>query len=429
MKAIIYTLGCKVNSYESEVMADLLKKSGYEIANDEDCDVCIINTCTVTNTADKKSRKIINQAIRKNKNAIIVVVGCFSQIKFEELSLNKNINIILGTSNKTKIIECINEFKQNSEQIVDVNVSRNKKFEQMQIDHFDNKHRAFVKIQDGCNNFCSYCIIPYTRGTIRCKEFNLVIDEIRSLVKNGFKEIVLTGIHTGSYKSENHNFSDLVKSIVEIDGLVRLRISSIEITELDDDFFEILKNSTIIVDHLHIPLQSGCDKILKAMNRKYDTKFFKSTIDKIRAIRPNISITTDVIVGFPGESDNDFLDMYKFIDDISFSSLHVFPYSKRDFTKAAVMENQLSDEVKSDRVRKLLVLKERKELEYMNIFLGKRLSVLFETKSGDNYIGHTTNYIRVSVVFKEDLIGKIKDVIIKEVDYPICIGELIDIDK
>lgn len=428
MKATIYTLGCKVNAYESEVMSDLLKKNGYEITSG-DADVCVINTCTVTNTADKKSRKVINQLIRQNSRAIIIVVGCFSQVKYEELSKNKRINIILGTSNKTKIIEYINKFKINKEQIVDVNTSRNVPFEQMKIEKYDNKHRAFVKIQDGCNNFCSYCIIPYTRGTIRCKEFNLVLDEIKSLVNNGFKEIVLTGIHTGSYNSNGHNFSSLIKNIIKIDGLIRLRISSIEITELDDEFFECLKESPIIVDHLHIPLQSGSDKILKLMNRKYDTTYFKNVIDKIRTIRPNISITTDVIVGFPSETEEDFLDMYKFIDEINFSSLHVFPYSKRDFTKAATMENQVNDIDKTNRVKKLIILKERKEEEYMSKFIGKKMQVLFETNNSNNYIGHTSNYIKVSVKSDSDITGKILDVVIKDIFYPICIGEIIDIDK
>lgn len=429
MKAVIYTLGCKVNAYESEVIANLLKVEGYEITDSCSCDVCVINTCTVTNTADKKSRKVINQAIRKNSNAIIVVVGCFSQVKYEELSKNKRINIILGTNNKTRIIDCINNFKKDKTQIVEVNVSRNQEFEEMSIEKFDNKHRAYVKIQDGCNNFCSYCIIPYTRGTIRCKEFSSVISEIRTLVNNGYKEVVLTGIHTGSYNYDGHDFCDLLKSIVKISGLKRLRISSIEITELHDDFFDLLDKSNIIVDHLHIPLQSGSNKILKLMNRKYDTEYFKETIERIRGIRPDISITTDVIVGFPNEDSNDFMDMYKFIDEINFSSLHVFPYSKRDFTKAASMENQIDEVTKADRVKKLLVLKERKELEYMMKFIGRKLDVLFEVKTDDNYIGHTSNYLKVSTKSTKDITGKICSVYIREVCYPLCIGELIDIDK
>ncbi len=429
MKAVIYTLGCKVNAYESEVIANLLKVEGYEITDSCSCDVCVINTCTVTNTADKKSRKVINQAIRKNSNAIIVVVGCFSQVKYEELSKNKRINIILGTNNKTRIIDCINNFKKDKTQIVEVNVSRNQEFEEMSIEKFDNKHRAYVKIQDGCNNFCSYCIIPYTRGTIRCKEFSSVISEIRTLVNNGYKEVVLTGIHTGSYNYDGHDFCDLLKSIVKISGLKRLRISSIEITELHDDFFDLLDKSNIIVDHLHIPLQSGSNKILKLMNRKYDTEYFKETIERIRGIRPDISITTDVIVGFPNEDSNDFMDMYRFIDEINFSSLHVFPYSKRDFTKAASMENQIDEVTKADRVKKLLVLKERKELEYMMKFIGRKLDVLFEVKTDDNYIGHTSNYLKVSTKSTKDITGKICSVYIREVCYPLCIGELIDIDK
>ena len=431
MRAIIHTLGCKVNSYESEVVADLLKINGYDIINEDsiDIDVCVINTCTVTNIADKKSRKIINQSIRNNPNAIIVVMGCFSQVNFEAISSNKKINIILGTNNKTRIIDCINQYNKNHVQIVDVNTSRNQTFENMNISNFNDKHRAFVKIQDGCNNFCSYCIIPYTRGTIRCKKYNDVIDEVSSLVDNGYKEIVLTGIHTGSYFDEGHDFCDLLNSLVKIKNLIRLRISSIEITELHDDFFDLLKNSKIIVDHLHIPLQSGCDKILSLMNRKYDTKYFSDVINKIRLIRPDISITTDVIVGFPGETDDDFIDMYKFIDKINFSSLHVFPYSKRDFTKAASMDNQVPEEIKKDRVKKLLVLKERKELEYMSKFVNKELDVLFETRFNDEYIGHSGNYLKVKVKSNTNITGMIYNVKIINIDFPMCIGVLTSIDN
>lgn len=425
MKAIIYTLGCKVNAYESEVIADLLRENGYQVTDEENADVCVVNTCTVTNNADKKSKKTINHAINRNPNSIVIVVGCFSQVKYEELSNNKRINIILGTSNKTKVIECINKYKETKMQIVDVNTSRNQVFEKMKIDHFDNKHRAFVKIQDGCNNFCTYCIIPFTRGTIRCKSFDVVIDEITSLVKNGFKEVVLTGIHTGSYMDSNHDFSDLLTEIVKINGLKRLRISSIEITELNDKFMDILKKSNVIVDHIHIPLQSGSDKILKLMNRKYDTSTYENIIKKIRTIRPNISITTDVIVGFPGEDEKDFIDMYKFIDHINFSSLHVFPYSKRDHTKAALMDNQVNENVKADRVKKLLILKERKELEYMSKFVGEKLDVLFETSNMDEYIGHTSNYLKVKVNSKKNITGKIENVVIDKIEYPICVGRLV----
>ena len=378
MNFYIYTLGCKVNAYESVVMSDELKKKGYnEVNKDDNVDIYIINTCTVTNTAGNKSMKMIRQASRKNPDAIIIVVGCLSQVESDLVSKIDGVSIVLGNKNKSRIVHYIEKYKTNRKQIIDIYDLENTEFECMKINNF-NKTRAFIKIQDGCNNFCSYCIIPYTRGNVRSKKREDVLEEVNSLVKNGYKEIVLTGIHTGHYGSDfdNYNFSNLLDEIVRVNGLERLRISSIEITEINDSVLDVIKKSNVIVDHIHIPLQSGCDKTLKDMNRKYDINYFKDRIQKIRDIRPNISITTDVIVGFPNETDEDFFVTYKNICDINFSKLHVFPYSVRKGTKAELMNNQINENVKNDRVKKLMELSKNLELNYMKKFVNKKITFI-----------------------------------------------------
>ena len=331
MTVAFYTLGCKVNLYESEYLINEFRKRNYKIVDFNDkADIYIINTCTVTNTSDVKSKKMIRKAIRQNKDAIIVVMGCLAQIKHKELSNIKEIDILIGNKDKSKVVDYVEQYIKAKERIIKIYDLKNLPFENMDIDCFYDRTRAFVKIQDGCNNYCSYCIIPYVKGNIRSKSPHDVINEINNLVNNGYLEIVLTGIHTGSYGRDLNNYSlaKLLKEIVKIKNLKRLRISSIEITEIDDEILNLIKEHKVIVDHLHIPLQSGCNKILKAMNRKYDVEYYNDVINKIRAIRPIIAITTDVIVGFPGETDEDFNDTYNFIKKIKFSKLHVFPYSK-----------------------------------------------------------------------------------------------------
>lgn len=394
MKVGICSLGCKVNMYESEYILTLFKNSGYEIGDFNDkCDIYIINTCTVTNNADSKSRKMINHIKNKYKDAILVVCGCF--VESSKFSYTDDIDIVVGNYNKSKIVSLVEEYIENKKQNIVYDNMKCVPFEDMEIEHFEDKTRAFVKIQDGCCNFCSYCIIPYTRGPIRSKEYQKVLDEVTNLVKNGYKEIVLTGIHTGSYgKDINTSFSNLLEDILKIKGLVRLRISSIEITELDSKFLELLKNPTLCL-HLHIPLQSGSDKILKLMNRKYDKKYFKEMIYKIRSIREDISITTDAIVGFPGETEEDFLEYISFVKEIKFSKLHVFPYSKRNGTKAALMENQVDGNVKKERSKRLIAISNELEKEYAYKFIGKTLDVLVENHDENYAYGHTSNYLKI----------------------------------
>ena len=396
MKACVYTLGCKVNTYESEYIMLKLIEAGYEVVNDldENCDVYIINTCTVTNTADIKSRKIINRIKRNNPNACIVALGCYVEDHPDEFN---DIDIYVGNKDKSKIVELLDLYFTNKEPIRRVGLNK-EKFEDMYITDFKNRCRAFVKVQDGCENFCSYCIIPYVRGKCRSKDLDTVVREVTALVNKGFKEIVLTGIHTGNYGVDlDTNFATLLKELVKKDGLKRLRISSIEVTELNSDVLEVIKNSNIIVDHLHIPLQAGSDKILKLMNRKYDLKYFEDKLKEIREIRPNISITTDIIVGFPKESEEDFLETIENARKFGFSKIHVFPYSDRKGTVASTMDGHIDGNIKKERARRLLEVSHELEREYANKFIDKTLEVLFEEVKDGVSIGHTSNYLKVKV--------------------------------
>lgn len=419
MKVGISSLGCKVNLYESEYMADLFKKAGYEIVDFNDfADIYVINTCSVTNTSDVKSKKVIRQAIKRNKEACVCAVGCFIEANHDYST--PGLSVIVGNSNKSKIVSYVEEYFKKK---VPLNKTTDKvtdTFEDMEMNKFAGRTRAFIKIQDGCENFCTYCIIPYVRGKCRSKEFATVIKEITDYVNNGFKEVVLTGIHTGNYGVDiNSSFADLLEEIVKIKGLFRLRISSIEITELNDKVLNIIKNNSVIVDHLHIPLQSGSEKILSLMNRKYDKKYFLDKVNQIRRIRPNISLTTDVIVGFPNETESDFIECKDFIKEIKFSKIHVFPYSKRNGTVASTMENQVDDITKKDRVKRLLALSKELEINYMNKFINKRQQVLVEVSRDDYSLGHTSNYLLVKIpgIYKSE---DIKEVEIDSIEYPYC---------
>ena len=324
-------------------MKDNLINNGFEYSSIDDADIVIINSCCVTNSADNKTMKLIRH-VRNNYDVILCVVGCFVQSKMDDLSIIPG-DILIGNKNKSMINFYINRFLVDRKRIVDVSDISKTDFETMRLNNYDHT-RAFIKIQDGCNNFCSFCIIPFTRGNVRSKRKDDVISEVKSLVSNGHKEIVLTGIHTGNYNDGDYDFACLLKDLVCINGLERLRISSIEITEINDRVMNIIRDNNVLVDHMHIPLQSGSDSILRSMNRKYDMDYFFSKIDMLRSIRPNISITTDVIVGFPGETDELFLETVHNIKKIGFSKLHVFPYSRRSGTVADTMDNQIDDCVK-----------------------------------------------------------------------------------
>ena len=410
MKVAFYTLGCKVNAYETEVAINLFKEKEYEIVPfDTISDIYIINTCSVTNTSDSKSRKEIRNAIKRNPDAIVAVMGCYSQAKPDEVKNIEGVSVVIGNKDKSKIVDLIEEYIKEKKQITKIYDLNNVCFEDMVLNKFENHTRGFVKIQDGCNNYCSYCIIPYTRGNVRSKDKNIVIKEVKELVKNGYKEIVLTGIHTGHYGQDLHeyDFSDLLIELEKIDGLERIRISSIEITELNDKFLNVLKNSKKIVDHIHIPLQTGCDRILKLMNRKYNMDYYFDKINKIRDIRPNAAITTDVIVGFPDETEEDFNITKENIKKLKFTELHVFPFSKREGTKAATMKNQIDGNIKKQGVRELLEISEELKEEYYNKFIGNEEYVLTETINDNIVTGHLSNYGKVTFEGESEDLNKL----------------------
>ena len=424
MRFYIYNLGCKVNSYESNVMKENLEDAGYIYGNEDDSDIYIINTCTVTNTSDNKSLKVIRRVLRNHPNSITIACGCMTQVNSLYLK-EMNVKVIIGNKGKSKIVDYINEYLKTKEQIIDITDFKDDKFEDMCLNNF-NKTRAFVKIEDGCENFCSYCIIPYARGPVRSKDPELVIKEVSNLIESGHKEIVLTGIHTGHYGSDiNYSFAKLLKRLVSINGLERLRISSIEITEITDEVLDVLKNNSNLVSHMHIPLQSGSNEILKLMNRKYDKKYFIDKIEKLRNIRPDISITTDVIVGFPSETEELFNETIDTIKKIGFSKIHVFPFSLRKNTKAESIPNHVDDVTKKKRVKELVELSKELENNYMDKFINKKVLVLPEIYKEGYLIGHTDNYLNVRVKGSSELLNKIIEVKIIKNSYPYLDGELV----
>ena len=411
-KFLIKTLGCKVNSYESEFIRNLFLEEGYEEV-EENADVCIINTCTVTNTADNKSKQVINNIKKNNKVAIVIAMGCFCQFRNSEIEDLIDADIILGNKNKHKVLEYLKEYESNHKRIIDF-VDMNKDdidFDDMEIKGYKHHHRAFIKIEDGCNNFCSYCIIPYVRGRVRSKEFNKCLMEVNDLALSGHKEIVLSGIHTGQYNSDGKRLSDLINEISKVDQIKRIRLSSVEIVELDDKMMDIIKNNNKFVSHLHIPLQAGSDHILKLMNRRYDKKYFKKLVDEIRKNRNDISLTTDVIVGFPGETEEDFKETLDFCEEIGFTKIHVFPYSDRSGTVASRMKDKIPGNIKKDRVRRLIDLSNKLEKEYYLKHIGKEDDVLIEEVKQDGYLhGFTSDYIPIKLKgnYKINEIYKIK---------------------
>ena len=412
MKVGICSLGCKVNIYESELVTNILKNNNYTVVDFEDkADIYIINTCSVTNESDKKSRKMINRAKKNNPAAIIIVMGCYSQVTAEDI----DVDIVLGNKDKSKIVEIIEEYiktKQKKKIIYDLTKVD---FEKMEITNFDSHTRAFVKIQDGCNAFCSYCIIPYVRGRVRSKDPEDVIKEVTTLVEKGYKEIVLTGIHTGRYGTDiNTTLEELLNKLVNIPNIYRIRLSSIEINEITPGIKELLKENKVMAKHLHIPLQSGSNKILKLMNRRYNKEEFLSMVDNLRDI-PDISLTTDLIVGFPNEDEEEFNETIDTLKKIGFTKIHTFPYSKRKGTPAATMDNQVSPEEKKKRVHRILDLSNKYEHNFYESKIGKIYDGVVEIHSNGTTIVHTSNFIPVII---NDIVeeGTIVDVKIEKVE-------------
>lgn len=419
-KACILTLGCKVNQYESEALAQMLMKKNYEVTH-EFCksDVYIINTCSVTNVSDRKSRQLIRKCMHFNNDPIIAVTGCYSQAKPEEVSNIEGVDIVVGTDNKTQLIDLIEKEFSKREKIISVekdNISNSFDFEPLKS--YVEKTRAIIKIQDGCNSFCSYCIIPYVRGRCRSRDKDEILKEVKMLAQNGYKEIVLSGIHVSNYgiDTEDMTFAKLLLMIEAVEGIERIRLSSVEPLAFNEEFFEVFKKSKKICPHFHISLQSGSDTVIKRMNRHYDTAFFENAVKRLREINPLTSVTTDVIVGFPEETDEEFNETLCFIEKIRFLKVHTFKYSRRDGTKASEMKNQVPESVKDIRSKKVIELSDKIEKEVINSLKGKTLSVLFEEEKDGFWHGISDNYISVYTQSEENLKGKIKNVLIKEVD-------------
>ncbi|HHW56226.1 MAG TPA: tRNA (N(6)-L-threonylcarbamoyladenosine(37)-C(2))-methylthiotransferase MtaB [Clostridia bacterium] len=427
-----FTLGCKVNQYETEVMAELFKKAGYEVVDfDEEADVYVVNTCTVTSRSDMKSRQEIRKAKRNNPDAVVVAVGCYVQVSPEEVFSFPEVDIAIGTKNKVKIVELVEEFIQKNQKLSIVNnIMTQKEYEEFGVTAYTERTRAYIKIQDGCNQYCTYCIIPYARGPVRSRDPEKVLEEVKRFADKGYKEIVLTGIHIASYGKDLKNIGllDIIKMIHQIDSIKRIRLSSIEPTFLTEEFVKEIANLPKMCRHYHVSLQSGCDETLRRMGRRYTTKEYKEIIDRLRKYIKDVAITTDVMVGFPGETEEEFFKTYKFVEEICFSKMHVFKYSRRKGTRAYNFPNQVVNYIKEDRSKKLIELSNRCEHKFMESFIGKNLEVLFEqpVKDMEEYVeGLTDNYLTVAVrgdikLFRNEILP----VKIKELKDNLLIGEV-----
>lgn len=431
----MYTLGCKVNHYETEAIWQLFREAGYDRTDfEKQADVYVINTCTVTNTGDKKSRQVIRRAVRQNPDAVICVTGCYAQTSPAEIMAIPGVDIVVGTQDRTKLLGLIDEYRTERQPINAVrNIMKNRVYEELDVPAFTDRTRASLKIQEGCNNFCTFCIIPWARGLMRSRDPEEVIRQAQQLVDAGYLEIVLTGIHTGGYGEDlkDYNLARLLRDLeTKVTGLKRLRISSIEASQLTDEVIDVLRNSSKIVRHLHIPIQSGSNTVLKRMRRKYTMEFFAERLDRLREALPQLAITSDVIVGFPGETEEEFMDTYNFIRDHRFSELHVFPYSKRTGTPAARMEDQIDEEVKNERVHRLLELNDQLAKEYAADFEDEVLEVIPEEKykldpESGLYEGYTDNYLKVVFPADESMVGKIVKVKIVKAGYPYNEGQFV----
>ncbi len=434
-KVAFHTLGCKVNHYETEAIWQLFKESGYNRVDFEAMsDVYIINTCTVTNTGDKKSRQVIRRAIRKNPDAVVCVTGCYAQTSPAEVMAIPGVDIVVGTQDRVKMLEYIKQYKEERQPINGVgNIMKNRVYEELDVPAFTDRTRASLKIQEGCNNFCTFCIIPWARGLMRSRDPKEVIHQAQQLVDAGYREIVLTGIHTGGYGEDmkDYNLAMLLRDLEEqVHGLKRIRISSIEASQITDEVIDVIDKSKLVVRHLHIPIQSGSNTVLKRMRRKYTMEFFGERLERLKEVLPGLAVTSDVIVGFPGETEEEFMETYHFIKSHKFSELHVFPYSKRTGTPAARMEEQIDEEVKNERVHRLISLSDQLAKEYASQFEDEVLEVIPEEEFKEElnkglYVGYTDNYLKVVFPSTEEMIGQIVKVKITKAGYPYNEGQFV----
>jgi threonylcarbamoyladenosine tRNA methylthiotransferase MtaB len=428
-KVALYTLGCRVNKYETEAITEAFLKHGYMVVDfDSFADVYIINTCTVTNMSDKKSRQMIRRVKKINPEAVVAAVGCYAQVAPEEVSKIHGVDIIVGTKDKDKLAKIVDDFLVDKKQIIHVEDILNfREFEEIEIDEYQDKTRAFLKIQDGCDRYCSYCLIPYARGPVRSREPQNIINEVKKLSRNGFKEIILSGIHVASYGKDLKNVSliDIIEKINNINGIERIRIGSVEPMFFKTDVIERLSKIDKFCPHFHLSLQSGCDATLERMNRKYTTEEYFNTVKAIRQYFLEASITTDIIVGFPGETDDEFNTTYEFLKQIKLSKMHIFKFSPRKGTKAEAFVNQISPEVKEVRSNALLELDREYEKTFISKYLGREMKVLFEHGISGIFNGYTTNYVKVSVKSDVDLAGTLQNVKLIDVENDYANGIII----
>lgn len=419
-RAAFFTLGCRVNQYETEAIIESFVKDGYNIVDFEDfAEVYVVNTCSVTSISDKKSRKMLRKVKKINPESVVVAAGCYVQVSAEEVSAIEGVDIVVGTENKGKIPQMVSEFQKNKIQIVSVgNIMDIRTFEELQIENYIDKRRAFLKIQDGCDRFCSYCMIPYARGPVRSREPNPILAEVEKLSRNGFKEIILSGIHVASYGKDlgQMNLVDIIERVNTVSGIERIRIGSVEPMFFTPENVQRLSQLEKFCPHFHLSLQSGSNNTLKRMNRKYTKEDYGVTVDRIRRFFPESSITTDIIVGFPGETESEFEETYAFLEKIKLSKMHIFKYSPRKGTKAAMLPDQINPEVKEFRSNQLLELNKRNEADFVRQYVGKVVEVLFEGKSADSdrVMGYTRNYLQVEVKSLLKLSGRMQEVKIIE---------------
>ena len=416
MKKIAFlTLGCKVNQYETNGMIQSFKEKGYGIVDFENfADIYVVNTCTVTNMSDRKSRQVLRQARKNNKDAIVIAVGCYAQVAKEELEKIPEIDFVLGTNEKVNIVKYVEQYlnkKQSEKFNIEIDdVMKNKEYGDFGSVTYTEKTRAVIKVQDGCDRFCSYCIIPYARGRVRSRKPENVINEIKEIAKSGIKEVVITGIHVASYGKdfkEEYRLIDLLEEINKVDGIERIRLGSIEPLLITEEFVNRLVKLKKICHHFHLSLQSGCSETLNRMKRRYTIEEFEEIVNRLRKFYEDVILTTDIIVGFPEETDNEFNETYEFLNKIKFYKMHIFKYSPRKGTKAEKMKNQISGDIKEIRSKKLLELSDKNENEYLDEYIGKEVDVLFEEKEGEYFKGHTSNYIMVKYKTSENLENKI----------------------
>lgn len=429
-KVAFYTLGCKVNQYETNAMKQEFIEKGYEVTEfEEKSDIYVVNTCTVTNMSDRKSRQILRRAKEINPNSILVVTGCYAQVAKSDLEKIEEIDIVLGNTEKKDIVKYIEKYMQNTtRQEAVADIMQEKSVNEFETIAYTDKARAFIKIQDGCDRFCSYCIIPYARGRVRSRKIQDIVNEIKQIADKGIQEVVITGIHIASYGKEvkpHVELIDLLKEINKIEKIKRIRLGSLEPTIIQEEFVKELKKLNKVCGHFHLSLQSGCDETLQRMNRKYTTDEFKKSVELLKQNYPNVALTTDIIVGFPGETDSEFEKTYKYLDEINFYKMHIFKYSQRKGTKAAVMPMQINGAIKEERSRKLIEMSDKKQIEHNEKYIGKKVPVLIEEREGKYLKGHTTNYILVYIEEEKNIENEIVNVLVSNTQKEALIGKIV----